>query len=461
MIAADEAVASGKAHQPSALGAGGEHVLVPAVYQAAQGFPYIAGVNFLGNGVLDGAEPVKPAVFLFFRGGILHFGGGSAGTGGENKGEQTVVVHLLDEGNGFLEFLLGFSGEAHDYVGGQHQIGHDGLGVIYFPQIGFPVIVPVHGLEHPTRSGLEGQVQLLGNLRIFCHGVEELFGSVSRMARHEANEKIAGKLGNGSQKVGKVLPIRQILAVGVHILTQQGNFLGTVFNETPALGQNVLKFPAPLPTPDIGYDAVGAEIVAAVHNGHPGLQPGIPNLGNALGNGAGLVGNEKLPLLPAEHVPQNFRELPQMVGGEHPVHQGEALPHPVGDLGFACHAAAQEDFLSRVTAFGVGQSSQIAEDPLLRVLPDGAGVQNDHVRTLGLLADGVAALGKIPPQLFGVCLVLLAAVGLYIGFGGHAFFLPISGDFITAGELTVQLRLGNHGGFGIHKKLLLRITSQS
>ena len=111
--------------------------------------------------------------------------------------------------------------------------------------------------------------------------------------------------------------------------------------------------------------------------------------------------------------------------------------------------------------FGVGQSSQIAENPLLRVLPDGAGIQDDHVRTLGLLADGVAALGKIPPQLFGVRLVLLAAVGLYIGSGGHAFFLPISGNFITAGELTVQLRLGNYGGFGIHKKLLLRITSQS
>ena len=82
-----------------------------------------------------------------------------------------------------------------------------------------------------------------------------------------------------------------------------------------------------------------------------------------------------------------------MVGGEHPVHQGKATPYPVGDLGFACHAAAQKNFLSRVTAFGVGQGSQIAENPLLRVLPDGAGVQDDHVRALGLLADGVAALG--------------------------------------------------------------------
>ena len=96
---------------------------------------------------------------------------------------------------------------------------------------------------------------------------------------------------------------------------------------------------------------------AAIHNGHPSLQLAVPHLGNALGNGAWLVGNEKLPLFPAEHIPQNFRELPQVVGGEHAVHMGVALFDTVGDLGFACHAATQEDFLSGVAALGVDQSA--------------------------------------------------------------------------------------------------------
>ena len=123
---------------------------------------------------MDGAQPVEPAVLFLLGSGVLHFGGGGAGPGGENEGEQAVVVHLLDEGHGFLEFLLRLPGEAHNHVAGQHKVRHHGFGVVYFLQIGFPVIVPVHGLQHPAGAGLEGQVELLGNFRVARHGVKEL-----------------------------------------------------------------------------------------------------------------------------------------------------------------------------------------------------------------------------------------------------------------------------------------------
>ena len=102
-------------------------------------------MNFLGNGVLHCAQPIKPAIFLLLGGGVVHGSGRGAGTGGEDEGEQAVVVYLLDKGNGLLKFVLGFSGEAHDDIRGQHQIGHDFFRVGYLVQIGFPVIVPVHG----------------------------------------------------------------------------------------------------------------------------------------------------------------------------------------------------------------------------------------------------------------------------------------------------------------------------
>ena len=126
------------------------------------------------------------------------------------------------------------------------------------------------------------------------------------------------------------------------------------------------------------------------------------------------------------------------------------MPDAVGDLGFSRHAAAQEDFLLRVAALGVSQRAQIAEDPLLGVLPDGAGVHDDHIRALGAADNGVATLGEKASQLFGIGLVLLAAVGLHIGGGRTAFGLPVGGNFITAGELGVQLGLRNDGGFGVH-----------
>ena len=76
--------------------------------------------------------------------------------------------------------------------------------------------------------------------------------------------------------------------------------------------------------------------------------------------------------------------------------------------------------------FSVGQSAQVAEDPVLGVLPDGAGVQDHHVRLLGLVDEGKAAVLKHPHQLLAVSHVLLTAEGVHAGPG-------------------VSLALGEHG----------------
>ena len=51
-----------------------------------------------------------------------------------------------------------------------------------------------------------------------------------------------------------------------------------------------------------------------------------------------------------------------MVGGEHAVHMGEAGFDAADHLVLSCHAAAEENFLLRVAALGVGQGAQVAED---------------------------------------------------------------------------------------------------
>ena len=48
LIGADQAVAACEAHQPSALGTGGEQILIPAVNQAAQGPAHIGFVDLFG-----------------------------------------------------------------------------------------------------------------------------------------------------------------------------------------------------------------------------------------------------------------------------------------------------------------------------------------------------------------------------------------------------------------------------
>ena len=91
----------------------------------------------------------------------------------------------------------------------------------------------------------------------------------------------------------------------------------------------------------------------------------------------------------------------------------DPLRHPL----LLGHAAAQGDDLLRVLLLRVGQRPQVAEHPVLRVLPDGAGIENHHVRLLGVGGEGEAARFQHPHELLAVRHVLLTAEGVHAGQG--------------------------------------------
>ena len=97
-----------------------------------------------------------------------------------------------------------------------------------------------------------------------------------------------------------------------------------------------------------------------------------------------------------------------------------------------------------MAALGVGEGPQIAEYPLLRMLPNGAGIHHHQVRPFGPLAKLVAAGGEQPPNPLGVRLILLAAVGLHIGQGPSAPAMPIGLHLVAQGQLGLHLILGDY-----------------
>ena len=131
------------------------------------------------------------------------------------------------------------------------------------------------------------------------------------------------------------------------------------------------------------------------------------------------------------------------MGAEHQIHMAVGFLHPLRDPLLLRHAAAQADYLLRVFLFRVGENAQIAEDPLLRVLPDGAGVQDHQIRLLGVLCKGKAAVGQHTHQLLAVRYVLLTAEGVHaghgMGFPGSEHFLDLCFEL----PLTRQRVLGH------------------
>ena len=90
-----------------------------------------------------------------------------------------------------------------------------------------------------------------------------------------------------------------------------------------------------------------------------------------------------------------------------------------------------------------GQGAQVAEHPVLRVLPDCAGVQDHQIRLPGVLGEGEAARGQHPHEPLAVGHVLLAAEGIHAGRGVGLPGGEHGADPLLKLPLAVQIRLGN------------------
>ena len=253
---ADQAVVSREADESSALGAGGEQVLVAAVAEHADGLADVALMNFQRNAVLHGAEPVKAAVFLLLGRRVVHFRGRRPRARGEDKGKQRVIAHVFDQADRVLEFLLRLAGEADDHVASQNQLGHDLAAIVRQLQIFLAVIVSVHGLQHPVIAGLERQVELLCDLGVFRNGVKELFvtgmllaardvvGGIEWAKENADNENIskdmekAKKQFAGTELMGKKIGVIGLGAIGVLVANVANRMKMDVYGVDPFLSVN-------------------------------------------------------------------------------------------------------------------------------------------------------------------------------------------------------------------------------
>ena len=193
----------------------------------------------------------------------------------------------------------------------------------------------------------------MGALFALGHGLKQLFGGVLGVARHESYEKFAGDLVYHGDKVRKIDIAVEILAVGVDILAEQRNVLVALGNQLPCLGDNILGSAAALTPAHIRHDAVGAEVVAAVHNGQPRLDLAVTLQGHALGDiaVAALCGEHTLF---ARHDPeQKLREVPQVVRPENEIDNGVGALYLLGHMLLLHHAAAHGDYLPGLCLFAV------------------------------------------------------------------------------------------------------------
>ena len=263
------------------------------------------------------------------------------------------------------------------------------------------------------------------------------------VAGHEPDVVVTGHGAQQVEQVGKVDLLFQALAVAVHVLAQQGDLLVTGLHKTPELGQDVARLAALFAAADVGHDAVGAEVVAAVHDGQPGAELALAPDGDVLHDHRALRRVQQHTLVLLQLLGDELRQGVDAVHAEHEVHIGVALAQLFHHMLLVGHASAQADDQAGLFLLEALEGTHIAEHPLLGVLTHSAGVEEDQVGVLRLVAQAVADIHQHTLDALAVVDVLLAAVAVHKGQrrGVVSLLYQISGDVIM---LKTNVFQSNH-----------------
>ena len=112
-------------------------------------------------------------------------------------------------------------------------------------------------------------MEVLADMLALSHSLDNLLAHITRMARHIVDALHAGNFVHATQQLGKSILLAKVLAIGVNVLSQQRKFLIAVLYSSLNLAHDILYTAATLTATHVRHDAVGAEVIAAVHNGNP------------------------------------------------------------------------------------------------------------------------------------------------------------------------------------------------
>ena len=198
--------------------------------------------------------------------------------------------------------------------------------------------------------------------------------------------------------------------VGVDVLSEQRHFAHALRRQRLDLAEHLRERPADLLAPRVGYDAEGAVLAAALHDGDESRGTVCSRLGQAVE----FLDLRKahVDLRPARS-PQSLDHLREPMQGlrtEHQIHvrsaRGDALALLAG------HTTAHADDHVRPQLLERAPFAEQREHLFLGLLPHGAGVDQQHVRLRRIVRTGhpVGRLEHIP-HLAGIVLVHLTAEG--------------------------------------------------
>ena len=348
--------------------------------------------------------------------------GGNAQLPGQPRGRR-AVARREDEGVGvgeadlahgaqrLVEFLVRLAGEADDDVGGERHTRNRPANAVDAVEVAFARVAAQHALEHARRPALHRQVHVLADGRHLGHRLNDAVAEVVGVRARVAHAADARHRPHSAEKVGEVV---RAVGVGVDRLPEQHDLAHPRVDDLARLAHHFVEPAAALGAARRGDDAVGAPVVAAALHGDPRLDLVEPSGGEVL-----------VVFFEVEARGDRLLAAPRAV---HELRQGTIavrtdderdVPRLFQQQGTEALGHAARDSHDAVLRHVPLELTQPPDDPLLRMIADGAGVDQNDVGAVRLVDGEVAGGGELAEHQLGVAHVHLATVRLDVdGRGG-------------------------------------------
>src|SRR3990172_894345 len=383
-------------------------------------FPDARGQAFPGVEFLQGLEAIE-TLSRFRRGyGSRHAGSAGPRSRGEPEKEGGIVPDFLHDRQRLPEIFLRLAREPDDEIRRECDPGPRFSYLFDPPEIFLSRVPAPQGGQDPVRPRLDRQMDMRAKEIDLGKKADRLPVQVPRMRGKEPYSPDSPDSGYPPEEFGeRDLPL--FFPVGVHVLPQEDHVAYAPVRQFVDLRKDLPGGPADLASADIRDDAIGAVVVASLHDGHHGARRSVRKIREhvPVAGVAGEVGGN-LGV-------STFREAKESgqpgdaVRAEHDVDVRRPLPHfrPL----LLGEAPPHGDESSLTALLPSPKMAQGAVDLLVRLLPDAAGVQKHEIGIGQGFRGAVISLPEERHHPGRVHLVHLAAECLDVYAPDHSFSL--------------------------------------
>ena len=155
-------------------------------------------------------------------------------------------------------------------IGSQSAIGDDTFDSCHPVQIPLTGILTVHQFQNTRTAALHRQMDMFTHIRNLRNHFQRFITHILRMGSRETNTHSRSSLGHCSEqhRESNHFACRSFKTVRVDVLPQQGDFLIAFRHEVCYFIQDAFYVTAALASTSIGHDTIGAEVIAATHDGY-------------------------------------------------------------------------------------------------------------------------------------------------------------------------------------------------